>query len=301
MVFDLLDTLDESVNGLDTAIDSLQGNKGAVRDFEKEGFIVPPIPSGDGNGLPSSKIPPERLASIRDGGISGKRRLIHWFIPEFGVVRMYVNPNRINYQYSKSIRSERTKGGYLLQYWGETLPKLMISGTTGSSGVEGINVLYEMYRAEQYAFDSIGLSLAAANANSNLADNIMNAVNGSLGNLQPGSSEAIAGGIGAGLLGSVLGATNASITTSRNIPSLASLAFGVEMYYQGWVFRGYFESITITESADDFLWRYEINFVVTQRRGYRTNYMPWHRSATSGPSNNSEVGGVPLSFKGLKR
>lgn len=296
---DLLDTLDGAIEGVGDAIDFLGGGKGGVRDFEKEGFIVPPTPSGDGNGLPSSKIPAERLASIRDGGIAGKRRLIHWFIPEFGLVRMYVNPSRIQYQYSKSIKSERTKGGYLLQYWGENLPKLSINGTTGSSGVEGINVLYEMYRAEQYAFDSIGLSLAAANANSNLADNIMSGVNSSLGGLTGGS--AIAGGIGAGLLGGMLGATNASATTSRNIPSLASLAFGVEMYYQGWVFRGYFENMNITEAADNFLWQYDMQFVVTQRRGYRTNYMPWHRSATSGPSNNSETGGVPLSFKGLKR
>jgi hypothetical protein len=40
---------------------------------------------------------------------------------------------------------------------------------------------------------------------------------------------------------------------------------------------------------------YNILFMVTQQRGYRTNYMPWHRSAIDGPSNNG-VGGIPLTF-----
>jgi hypothetical protein len=56
------------------------------------------------------------------------------------------------------------------------------------------------------------------------------------------------------------------------------------MYYDGWVFRGYFQDMTVTESADNFLLSYDINFVVTQRRGYRGNYMPWHRSPKHGPS-----------------
>lgn len=297
---DLIDSLDNFDNSLSGAIDKLSGNGQGTRDFEKDGFIVPPNPSGDGNGLPSQKVPAERLASARDGGIAGKRRLMHWFIPEFGVVRMYVNPSRITYNHNKSIKSERTKGGYLLQYWGEQLTTLQINGTTGSSGVEGINVLYEMYRAEQYAFDTIGLSLASSNASNPITNAIMGQVNGSLTNAETKNGGAIAGGIAAGVLGGILGADSGPSMATRNIPSLASLAFGVEMYYQGWVFRGYFDSMTINETADNFLWTYDIKFTVTQRRGYRTNYFPFHRSATSGPSNNSE-GGVPLSFKGLKR
>lgn len=294
---DFLDSLNNGITALDQAINGLEGGGTQARSFEKDGFIVPPNPSGDGNGLPSQKVPALQYASQQDGGV-GKRRLIHWFIPEFGVVRMYVNPSSIQYNHKKVIKKEKTKGGYLLQYWGEDLSTLAITGTTGSSGVEGINVLYEMYRAEQYAFDTIGLSLAAANANSGLSDTIMNGVNGSLEGLT--GFDAIAGGVGAGLLGGVLGSNNASTLASRNIPSLASLAFGVEMFYQGWVFRGYFDDMRITESATDFLWNYSINFTVTQRRGYRTNYLPFHRSANSGPSNNSE-GGVPLSFKGIKK
>ena len=77
---------------------------------------------------------------------------------------MYVNPAAITYSHKKLISKDRTKGGYTLQYWGEELSSLNISGTTGAAGVEGINVLYEIYRAEQYAFDGTGLSLAANNA-----------------------------------------------------------------------------------------------------------------------------------------
>ncbi len=86
--------------------------------------------------------------------------------------------------------------------------------------------------------------------------------------------------------------------TPTNIPSLASIALGVEMYYTGWVFHGFFTSFSFRESSERLgLFDYNIGFTVTQRRGYRTNSLPWQRSAISGPSNNSE-GGTPLSFAG---
>jgi hypothetical protein len=59
------------------------------------------------------------------------------------------------------------------------------------------------------------------------------------------------------------------------------------MFYQGWVRRGYFKSMNITESASSVGWfDYTINFTVTQKRGYRQNFMPWHRSPLYGPSDN---------------
>ena len=67
------------------------------------------------------------------------------------------------------------------------------------------------------------------------------------------------------------------------------------MFYNGWVFRGYFKSMNFTEKAENFLIDYNMNFVVTQRSGYRTNYFPFQRSANSGPSNSSSV---PNSFSG---
>lgn len=135
-------------------------------------------------------------------------------------------------------------------------------------------MLYEIYRAEQYAFDGVGLTLDANNAKTDLGNNIVNEV----GSLFDDSGEA------AGFIGGVLGTNspNASLA-NKNIPSLAQLAFSVEMFYNGWVYRGYFQDMMVTESAQSFCYEYQIKFVATQRRGYRTNYLPFHRSP-NGPS-----------------
>lgn len=217
----------------------------------------------DGNGLPYNKVPSERQGQF-------KRNIITWFVPEFGAIKMYVNPNSISYKNDKLISKELTKGGYSLQYWGEDLTTISISGTTGSSGIEGINVLEEIYRAEQYAFDSTGLSLAAHNSSSDLTSNVSSLFSSNtVGN--------IVGGI------SGTNALNANLAP-QNINSLAQLAFSVEMYYNGWVFRGYFKDLNVTESADDFLMKYNITFIATQRRGYRTNNFGFQRSAKDGAS-----------------
>jgi len=275
---DLFDELDGAVNSLENSVDKLLGGKTVSRDFEENGFIVSPTPGADGNGLPSSKIPPLAVAER-------KRELIHWFVPEFGVIRMYINPSSISYNNSKLINKDRTKGGFTLQYWGENLTTLNIQGTTGSSGVEGINVLYEIYRAEQLAFDSVGLTLAANNAAIQGAEQIISGAGSALGDLIGGSG---GGSVGSTIANGLFGVDNVnSQLAPRNIPSLAQFAFGVEMYHQGWVYRGFFESMVMNERADNFLWDYNISFVSTQRRGYRTNYFPWHKSPHS-PSGSAD-------------
>ncbi len=259
------------------------------------GFSAPPTPAGAANTLPSSNVVSLRSASV-------VRNLISWFVPEYGIVQMYVNPNSIDYQHAKLINMERTKGGYTLQYWGEELTKLTLSGTTGSSGIEGINVLYETYRAEQLAFDAIGQSLVAINAANGANAQILGGIGGAI-SLATGS--AVAGGltgsvgglIGAGIAMGVFGSSTFSSLAPRNITSLATLAFGVEMYYAGWVYRGFFKDMTVRESAEHLgTIEYTINFITTQRRGYRLNTLPWQRSAIDGGSyNDLSAGGVPLS------
>ena len=279
---DIASGLGEAIQGGASALDRLtNGSNAQQRSFEKEGFIVPPIPSPSGDGLPSSKIPSQQQHRT-------KRHIIHWFVPEVGVINMYINPQSIDYNFKKLITPERTKGGYVVQYWGEELPTLNIRGLTGSSGVEGLNVLYEIYRAEQLTFDPIGLTIASDSMVSGLSDLINNAGQG------------IGGGLGGGIASAASGIFGLNPLTQsilpRNPPTLASLAFGVEMYYNGWVFRGFFTSMSWTESVNNMgMFDYQIQFTVTQRRGYRTNYMPHHRSANNGPSDNSE-GGIPLSF-----
>jgi hypothetical protein len=155
-------------------------------------------------------------------------------------------------------------------------------------------MLYEIYRAEQYAFDAVGLTLAGNNAAADLSSNLAQSAVGAIGGIF-GSSGSTGSALGGGLIGGILGLSSPNNNLSaRNIPSLASLAFGVEMYYNGWVYRGFFESMTVTERADNFLIDYQMAFTVTQRRGYRTNYFPWSHSPRSGSSQYT----TPSSFSG---
>ena len=272
-----------AIQSINTAQNQLNSNV-PLSQTPSNGFSLPNTYEADGNGLPYSKVPEENTARIR-------RNIITWFVPQFGIVSMYINPQNIQYSHKKLITQEKTKGGYTLQYWGEELDRLTISGNTGSSGIEGINVLYEIYRAEQYAFDATGLTLAANNANTDLSNSLS-----SIGSAIGGTSN-VGGIIGStlgGAIGGILGIDSPSSNLAlSNIPSLAKFAFTVEMYYNGVVYRGYFESMNITESATDFLWKYDMVFVSTQRRGYRSNYLPFQRSP-KGPSSPTS----PHSFNG---
>ncbi len=215
------------------------------------------------------------------------------------MVQMYVNPQQIQYQERKHISRQRTKGGYVLQMWGEELGQLSISGTTGSSGVEGINILEDVYRSEQLAYDPYALAFAAeADARSELDP---------FGIGNPGGNLL---GLGGSLLGSAvdttLGMMNSAIATGspsvqRPKPTLASLAFSVEMYWSGWVFRGFFQDFRVDERADRLgLFDYNMTFVYTQRRGLRTNFLGWHRSPVNGPSDSDPQSGAPHSYQGLQ-
>lgn len=250
------------------------------------GFTSPfqSTPSADNNGLPFTNIVPGI-------GASWQRNIITWFVPQYGTVRMFINPARISYMHKKLIQKDRTKGGFTLQYWGEELDTLAISGTTGSSGIEGINMLYEIYRAEQYAMDAVALNLEGNNASADLNNNLSLGIGVQAGSLLSIGASLGTGATSSGILG--LDSPNNSLST-RNLPSLASLAFAVQMYYNGWVYRGYFTDMTVNEKADDFLLDYSMNFVVTQRSGYRTNYFPWTESPVSGPSSYT----TPYSFSG---
>lgn len=86
------------------------------------------------------------------------RQLILWEVPHLGAnvyIQMYINPQNIQITSTKDISEVRTKGGYFLQYWGEKFDEISIGGNTGSSGIEGINVLRDIYRSEQLALLNI--------------------------------------------------------------------------------------------------------------------------------------------------
>lgn len=202
MAFSLTDVIN-NVNNIQNSLNTNTTLNGSLT--TQPGFSAPDTPEANGNGLPYSAI-----ASNVDGQI--RRNIISWFVPQFGVAQMFINPQNISYANKKLITKDRTKGGFTLQYWGEDLTTINIQGTTGSSGVEGINMLYEIYRAEQYAFDAVGLTLAANNASADVASNLVNTLGGNLGQftnsllpskLQSSPNTAAAGG--AGLLGGILG------------------------------------------------------------------------------------------------
>lgn len=245
-----------------------------------DGFRAATVPSTSGLGT--------RTGSLRNE-IAGQstRKLVHWLVPEGPIIQMYCNPQSIRTNYSKDIQSQRTKGGFVIQYWGEALTVLDISGTTGTSGIEGINVLNDIYRSEQVAFDPFGLFLAAKNRQDNLAGDIF------------GIGSALTGGAD-GFVDGLIGAAEEATPQARpQSPSLASLATQVEMYWSGQVYRGFFNSFSVTERADNIgLFDYEMKFTVTQIRGFRRNFLAWHRSPAFGPS-HSGIGGPPRTFGNL--
>lgn len=278
-----------SVKDINEAANNLLGETG--RGSIAGASFQAPIPSSaQGNAVRQTKIP-----AFRDA--VPVRNMVRWLVPEVGVVEMFINPQSISYKDSKQITSTRTKGGYVVQYWGEELTQITIEGTTGSSGVEGINVLFDIYRAEQIALDPQALVLAAQ------LDRENSDVFGFLGGLGSGIGDLFGGdgdGGGPSLVERLAsGSRSNQPEVSRARPSLASFAFTIEMYWSGWVYRGYFKDFQVTERADNLgLFNYNISFVATQRRGLRNNFLGWHRSATNGPSDSSPDG-VPHSFGNL--
>lgn len=262
------------------AFQQISGTGGAAPD----GFAADIAPSVSGFGTRQSRIQNERPAVTT-------RNIMHWLIPEGPIVQMYMNPQNITYGYKKGITPQRTKGGFVVQYWGEELSTLKLIGTTGSSGIEGINVLYDVYRNEQLSLDPYALFLAAQNDTSvvdggTIGSSIVSALGGS------SSDASIGGAVGGFLTGA---ATSPSSTRPR--PSLAYLAFTVEVYWSGSVYRGYFTDFVVTESVENLgMFNYDISFTVTQQRGFRSNFLPHHRAATVGPSNSDPNFGIPHSY-----
>jgi hypothetical protein len=250
------------------------------------GFSGNQPPTANGNGPRANQIPPLK-------GANTTRQIMKWLVPEQPIISMYVNPKNVRYDNTKDIRSTRVKGGYALQYFGESLSKLTISGTTGTSGIEGINVLNDIYRNEQLMFDPYALTLAAQRDRMEQSsfDQLLFGQDGPLG-LNGGTLGDIAS-----ITTSIMnGGRSTNIVNSRTKPTLASLAFTVELYWSGEVYRGYFENFNVTEDAGNLgLFDYTMSFVVTQKRGYRRNFMPWHKNPNLGPS-NWEDGGRRLSY-----
>lgn len=208
-----------------------------------------------------------------------KREMVTWRTPHLGYVQMYINPQSIRIEDKKVVSAERTKGGYVIQYAGEGLTRISIDGTTGSGGIEGINILRSIYRAEQESFEGI-----AAGIEESLANLQLNTLGANILDQTPLADFNV-----------FEIANDVFRNFGRPQPTLASLAANIEMFFQGELYRGYFENMTVSEKASEPGWfDYSLIFIAYARQGRRRNFMPWHRQ----PINPADVNANPLSFTG---
>lgn len=219
------------------------------------------------------------------------RRMLTWRLPQLGYIEMAINPQNLQISDQKSINTVRTKAGFVIQYAGENLTEISLSGTTGSAGMEGINILYAVYRSEQISFGSIADELDRTV----LTTQFTQLLKGAASDLISG----LASVTGANLLPAVTNDVNriALSMLAQPFPTLAALAANVEMFFQGVVYRGYFTSFSVTETADRLgLFDYQLAFTAYAKQGHRGNYMPWHRQPYNpiGAEGNPDVN--PLSF-----
>jgi hypothetical protein len=258
-----------------------------------------------------------------------RRKIIQFNIPNRGLVEMYINPQSLVIQDRKIIKETRTKNGYMIQYWGEQLPEIDITGITGSSGIEGINVLFSIYRQEQIGFSDIlnsvnngflnnvfnsftsavtnlsvaGLannpaSLASASLTTGIDQSTLQSVAAGAGTINNSSQflntvSSLAGNV-ANVVDSAINSISGMGGSPQLIPTLAALALSVELWYDGIIYRGYFKDFRVTERAEQTgIFEYAIKFMVTRRSGIRHNSFGWQRSADFGPADSNVI---PLSF-----
>lgn len=205
-------------------------------------------------------------------------------------VPIYINPQSIDIKENKLINHTLTKGGYIVQYWGEELPIISVKGTTGSGGIEAIDVLRNIYRYEQLAMKRVLLRRAeqfAASSSEALADSSSVTTLSGLVSATDGFFSGAASSISDGFDSVVEGFTNAynGITENKKVnlpPSTGVFAVSMDIFFQGVKYRGFFKDFSVQESADSpGLFDYSFTFMVTRKTGTRANFMPWHRKPTS--------------------
>jgi len=208
--------------------------------------------------------------------------------------QLYMNPQTFNIRDQKLVQKTLTKGGHVVQYWGEDLTTIDAGGTTGSAGIEGINVLRDIYRHEQLHYRTVladrqrelakAAAIAQAEAEEQVYDtSVGGALLGVADGLTGGAVSKTVKGVSNSIdilfgtdLGSNFGGAGGSFKT---VPTLAAFATNIDMYFQGEFFRGYFTNFTVSETAQEpGHFTYQFQFVVTRRSGKRNNFMPWHRN-----------------------
>lgn len=207
------------------------------------------------------------------------------------VVPVYINPSSFSIQDSKIITETLTKGGYSVQYWGEALGEIQAAGTTGSAGIEGINILRAVYRNEITQFNNILLERAllldqtAREALSNTSTaGIGSGISSILDEVTQGGFSGIIDGTKSAIeevVDAARGLTEDNPASVELIPTIGAFATNMILYWQGEKFTGYFKSFRSDENGQSpGLFDYQFTFMITKRSGVRNNFMPWHRNPT---------------------
>lgn len=243
----------------------------------------------------SSKVVKDSINATGNNLVSGffgegnsgvfRREVIRWQVPSKQFhIEMYINPQNITIQSSKLINEVRTKGGFIIQYWGENFDTASIAGMTGSGGIEGINILKSIYRDEQLEIDGVLKTIISTIQNMNTTQ----------------IAQAAGLGISEGASALYNFATNGNSQAAAALKSLAARAANVKMFYQGVTYRGFFKTFNSTETADQLgLFNYDMAFTIVETIGKRSNYMPWHRKASvpaPGPVTYSRITQSPDSI-----
>ena len=209
-------------------------------------------------------------------------QVMTWRLPNGSAVQMYINPENFVIRESKQITETRTKGGFVIQYWGENLTKITLSGTTGSSGIKGINVLRDIYRSENRGFELIASQL--------------------VGDIEQVKSGLNVSGASAAGLNTLLEDTALELQ-KRNFllrPSLVSLAVNVLLFYQGVQYKGFFNDFTVTEGVTKLgLFDYNISFTATETRGQRKNFLGWQKEPTADDIPGQLINGIGNAVRGF--
>ena len=236
---------------------------------------------------------PTSLLSLNASGMSDRE-----------VVPLYINPSSIQTNYTKNISETQTIGGFVIQYWGDKITTMTIGGTTGSGGIDAINILYQVYKAEQIQFKKILLKRQVDLANkvkeaetASQETGVVNTLgaldevlfNGAFSNFANGVSETM------DFFKSAVAGNDVSRSSPvKLLPTLSAFAVSLDMHFQGKVFRGYIDSMSITENANSpGHFDYTLQFKSLKEYGERTNFMPWHinpRDESGKPIQKPKVG-----------
>lgn len=238
--------------------------------------------------------------------MSVQRRLLKFLVPlsvnalgrndlvNRAVVPLYINPESIRITEQKQISETMTKGGYIVQYWGEQLSGIQVSGTTGSGGIEAINILRDVYRNEIIQFNNLLRERAAnqqqdfvtafgSTGNLNRTANFGNGIRDILNDLTQGGTTNIFTGVKSNIEEIVDAAANISEQNPMSVelvPTPGAFATNLILYWHGEKFQGYFKDFNVDEQASSpGHFTYNFSFTVLKRSGVRKNFMPWHRKA----------------------